>query len=185
MAIQKINIGNIVNDGLGDDLRTAFTKVNENFGFFEEQIDIALQRDAENVGGGAPVFKQKVDNILQFRTLLSGRYTAVEEIGDGVQINSTVPQPWTRIDTNQGSVFSDTSPELTLQGAGDVTVTANGSTITINSISSTASELSNFDFGPIDGEYTAATQLSLAAANIDFGTVDYPGNFEVDLGTAI
>ena len=28
MAIQTINIGNVVNDGLGDDLRTAFQKVN-------------------------------------------------------------------------------------------------------------------------------------------------------------
>jgi hypothetical protein len=31
MAIKKINIGNSVNDGSGDDLRTAFNKVNENF----------------------------------------------------------------------------------------------------------------------------------------------------------
>ena len=31
MAIQTINIGNIVNDKLGDDLRTAFQKVNANF----------------------------------------------------------------------------------------------------------------------------------------------------------
>ena len=27
MTIQTINIGNVVNDGLGDDLRTAFEKV--------------------------------------------------------------------------------------------------------------------------------------------------------------
>ncbi len=31
MAIQTINLGNVVNDGLGDDLRTAFQKVNANF----------------------------------------------------------------------------------------------------------------------------------------------------------
>jgi hypothetical protein len=31
MTIQTINIGNVVNDGLGDDLRTAFEKVNANF----------------------------------------------------------------------------------------------------------------------------------------------------------
>ena len=29
--IQTINIGNLVNDGTGDDLRTAFEKVNSNF----------------------------------------------------------------------------------------------------------------------------------------------------------
>ena len=31
MAIQTINIGNIANDGTGDDLREAFIKVNNNF----------------------------------------------------------------------------------------------------------------------------------------------------------
>ena len=31
MTIQNINIGNIANDGTGDDLREAFRKVNENF----------------------------------------------------------------------------------------------------------------------------------------------------------
>ena len=31
MTIQTINIGNVVNDGLGDNLRSAFQKVNDNF----------------------------------------------------------------------------------------------------------------------------------------------------------
>ena len=40
MAIQEINIGNIVNDGLGDDLRTAFQKVNANFSDLDAQLRI-------------------------------------------------------------------------------------------------------------------------------------------------
>ena len=31
MAVQTINIGQIANDGTGDDLRVAFAKVNSNF----------------------------------------------------------------------------------------------------------------------------------------------------------
>ena len=31
MAIQRVNIGTIANDGTGDDLREAFVKVNNNF----------------------------------------------------------------------------------------------------------------------------------------------------------
>ena len=31
MAIQVINIGSYANDGTGDDLRTAFDKINDNF----------------------------------------------------------------------------------------------------------------------------------------------------------
>ena len=36
MAINLINIGNIANDGTGDDLREAFVKVNNNF----EELDL-------------------------------------------------------------------------------------------------------------------------------------------------
>ena len=31
MAIQTIKVGQAVNDGTGDDARTAFTKINQNF----------------------------------------------------------------------------------------------------------------------------------------------------------
>ena len=33
MAIQNINLGTYANDGTGDDLRSAFTKVNDNFDY--------------------------------------------------------------------------------------------------------------------------------------------------------
>ena len=46
MTIQTINIGNVVNDGLGDDLRTAFQKVNANFTDLSAQLTIT----ASNVG---------------------------------------------------------------------------------------------------------------------------------------
>ena len=38
--IQTINIGNLVNDGLGDDLRTAFQKVNANFTSLNGELSI-------------------------------------------------------------------------------------------------------------------------------------------------
>jgi hypothetical protein len=57
MTIQTINIGNVVNDGLGDDLRTAFQKVNANFTDLSAQLTIT----ATNVGAvGVGVFKEKV-----------------------------------------------------------------------------------------------------------------------------
>ena len=40
MTIQNINIGNIANDGTGDDLREAFRKVNENF----DELDLRPTR---------------------------------------------------------------------------------------------------------------------------------------------
>jgi len=47
MPIQTINIGNYANDGSGDDLRTAFRKVNENFSLLGTDVPIA---EATNLG---------------------------------------------------------------------------------------------------------------------------------------
>jgi hypothetical protein len=47
MPIQTINIGSYANDGSGDDLRTAFRKVNENFSLLGTDIPIA---EASNLG---------------------------------------------------------------------------------------------------------------------------------------
>ena len=67
MNITLIDIGNIANDGTGDDLRTAFQKVNENFVELETSVDASTV--AANIGGGVGIFKQKVENTLQFRSL--------------------------------------------------------------------------------------------------------------------
>ena len=48
MTISLINIGNIVNDGLGDDLRTAFQKVNTNFSTLETELTITATNQGAN-----------------------------------------------------------------------------------------------------------------------------------------
>ena len=193
MAIKcfnKINVGRIVNDGLGDDIRTAFLKINGTFDHIEELMDIALSRDAENVGGGVGLFKQKNDNILEFRSISGGRYTDVEEVGDTVVINNTTPQPFTRIDTNIGSVFSARTPNITIGGGDDIIVTADDSTgnITIDTRTidhhSFMSILSTYDFGPIDGDFNNPVQFDLANTNIEFGTITVPSHTNLDCGFA-
>ena len=65
MAVQLINIGNVANDGTGDDLREAFIKVNQNF----EEIDLRddEQTTVSNLGDtGEGVFAQKLVYDLQF-----------------------------------------------------------------------------------------------------------------------
>jgi hypothetical protein len=49
MAIQTINIGNVVNDGLGDDLRTAFQKVNANFTALDAELSVTGKNIPETV----------------------------------------------------------------------------------------------------------------------------------------
>ena len=47
MPIQTINVGSYANDGSGDDLRSAFKKVNENFSLLGTDIPIS---QASNLG---------------------------------------------------------------------------------------------------------------------------------------
>lgn len=78
MAIELINVGQIANDGTGDDLREAFIKVNANF----EDLDL---RDNEkttvtNLGTGEGIF----DNILNFDIRLKSI-----KGGDDILVTST------------------------------------------------------------------------------------------------
>lgn len=86
MANQIINLGTYANDGTGDDLRTAFQKVNANFSqLFEEAAVI----NGTNLGSGVQIFKDKVGVNLEFKTLTSGN-TSVEfaTTGNTVDFNA-------------------------------------------------------------------------------------------------
>jgi len=78
MTIQTINLGSYANDGSGDDLRTAFTKVNSNFSFLNATAAIA---SGTNLGAGAGVFADKNGTNLEFKSLTS--------TGNSVAITST------------------------------------------------------------------------------------------------
>jgi len=99
MTIQTINLGNYANDGTGDDLRTAFQKVNANFLLLDTEINVG---GATNVGGGAGVFKQKNGAVLEFKTLVSS----------GNTVAFTTPTANTINLESTARVQSDTTPSL-------------------------------------------------------------------------
>lgn len=99
MAIQTINLGNYANDGTGDDLRTAFQKVNANFLLLDTEINVG---GATNVGGGAGVFKQKNGAVLEFKTLVSSDDT----------VAFTTPNANTINLQSTAKLQSDTTPSL-------------------------------------------------------------------------
>lgn len=74
MPIQTINLGNYANDGTGDDLRTAFTKVNDNFALLDAEVNI---NSAENVGSGVGVLKQVSSGVVYLKTLRSDNGSVV------------------------------------------------------------------------------------------------------------
>lgn len=191
MAIQTINIGNVVNDGLGDDLRTAFQKVNANF----STLDSSLTITASNVGAtGVGVFKQKNGTNLEFKNLVSGTKVALNDTGNSIVINSTAADAFTRIDTNSGSMLATTHQQISFGGTqapgsttsrSDIEVTALGSAIYFKTIIPVTDILTSFDFGYILGDYDYVTQSLVANANYDFGTIDLPSIYDLDLGGII
>ena len=100
MARQEINLGSYANDGTGDDLRTAFEKVNANFLQVYNNI---LDTSATNVGSGTAIFAQKNVNTLdlEFKTLTSDDDTvSITHTATTVNLESTA------------KVESDTDPIL-------------------------------------------------------------------------
>ena len=193
MAIQTINIGNRVNDGLGDDLRTAFEKVNANFAELEGSITVI----ASNTGDtGVGIFRDKVGNELRFKKLVASTKIVLEDRTDSVVIYSSQPDAFTTINTNAGTLLATEALELRMQGAATYTApdptqtgrnisvqkTSTG-TITIDTALDLKQILTTLDFGYINGVFDYPTQLALQNSNVDFGTLENPGSLVVNLGS--
>lgn len=188
MTVQTINIGNVVNDGLGDDLRTAFQKVNANFSDLSAQLTIT----ASNVGDvGVGIFKEKSGTDLRFKKLISGTKMLLNENTDTVTVNNTAPDAFIRIDTDAGSMLASTYQQITLAGTAapgsttsrkDIEVNAFGSVLSIKTMIPVTDILESYDFGYINGTFTNAMQVALQSANIDFGTISLPGRIDIDCG---
>jgi hypothetical protein len=197
MSIQTINIGNLVNDGLGDDLRTAFRKVNENF----SELSTTLTVTASNIGGtGEGVFKQKTGSNLEFRNLVAGNKITLDSGTNFIRINSSQPDAFTSITTNDGSIIANNSSvpstlDITLQGSPTYTAPNAGQAgrnikviktgdkvISIDTVLDLNQILLSLDFGPINGSFEHPIQLALATSNMDFGTITMPGRQNLNLG---
>ncbi len=178
-TIQTINIGNIVNDGLGDDLRTAFQKVNANF----TSLNAALTVTASNLGTvGESVFKQKNGVNLEFKKLVAGNKITITSSPDSLLIASSVGTSFTRITTQNGFIDADDHEFVTIQGDADVTVSAVNDVITVSTTLDLNQILKVVDFGPINGSYSSTVQMNTAGLNLDFGTYTNPGTVNLDLG---
>jgi hypothetical protein len=182
MTVQTINIGNQVNDGLGDDLRSAFQKVNANFSSLAEELTITVA-DA-GLGSGETLFKQRTGATLEFKTLTAGTKISLNSTVDTITINNTTNDAFERFVTDAGSITAGigNSRAITLQGeaAGgsttrrkDIEVTTFGSTVSFKTVIPVTDILTSYDFGPISNTFTNTMQLALSSANIDFGIIQF------------
>ena len=182
MAIQTINIGNVVNDGLGDDLRTAFQKVNDNFVSVSNQFSITV---ADATASGVSLFKQRTETTLEFKTLSPGTKISLTDTLDSIIINNTANDAFERIDTEANGVIIagiGNSRRISMEGIAnptsttrrqDIEVTALGSIVQFKTTLPVTDILTTYDFGYIDTSLNNAIQLSLASANVDFGILRF------------
>jgi len=190
MAIQTINIGNLVNDGLGDDLRTAFQKVNANFTALDSELSVSGKNVPETVNGEG-IFKQKNGLDLEFKKLVAGNNKILlSSTTDTVVISNNTPDAFTKIITESGiasAVPSGTSVSantvLTMQGGNNLTVTSSNNVITIDTDLPITNILTNVDFGPLSNDYDSVVQFNLSASNIDFGLITVPSRISINFGT--
>jgi hypothetical protein len=191
MTIQTINIGNVVNDGLGDDLRTAFQKVNANFSELSSQLTVTVGTAATS---GVNIFKEKVGAQLVFKGLVSGTKIRLDDTGDNIIVNNTAPDAFVRFDTDSNFIVASSFQQITLQGTSapgsttsrkDIEVTASGSSINFKTVIPVTDILTSYDFGAINGRFNNAMQVVYAASNIDFGTITLPGRQDLDCGTIV
>ena len=127
MAIQTINIGNIANDGTGDDIRVAFGKVNDNF----EELDLRNPGSltASNLGAvGEGVFAQKEGTDLQFKKIVGGTGTTVTATGNTSTIDGSGIGTLT-IGTDNGSIVVNTSTTISVNGGNGIATRQTGNQI--------------------------------------------------------
>jgi len=132
MAIESINVGNIANDGTGDDLREAFIKVNNNFVEVDNRIT-TLPVQGENLGvAGEGIFAGKNQNTLQFKKVVGGTNTSVTSTNNSLIIDTTGGLDDFLVLTDNGHITIDGSAPLGIQGGDIIETRSPGTTVFID-----------------------------------------------------
>lgn len=150
MAVTTINIGNIANDGTGDDLREAFVKVNNNFSELDQRI--VLQADGTNLGTGEGIFYLKDGNNLQFKSLVAGNNVTLSSTANNITIDA--PDPIKQLTFNAGSDSRVITASATVDFIGgqniDTSITANNIRFDLNGTNLVARDTSPALGGNLD-----------------------------------
>lgn len=131
MAIQLINVGQIANDGTGDDLREAMIKINQNF----EELDLRddEQTTASNLGAtGEGIFAQRLNYDLQFKKISGGDNITLSADNEKIVINASNVVTDITVNADTGSVVLDTSSSIDIVGGTGISTSIVDGILTIN-----------------------------------------------------
>ena len=134
MSIETINIGNIANDGTGDDLRSAFIKVNNNFTSLNSIVNSSAIT-AANLGSETGVFAQKSDDVLQFKSLRAGSGITLSNNGTSITITGNPGlESLITVSDNGSIILPGGNQTINVQGGTNTTTRVSDKTIYIDVI---------------------------------------------------
>jgi hypothetical protein len=179
MTIQTVNLGSYANDGTGDDLRTAFTKVNDN----TAELDLTRVVSAANLGLGAEIFKEKVDKNLQLRKINAGINITVTQNANDITIatpdsinnlvEDTSPQLGGNLDLNNFNVLGTGNIEIDGVVIADEftgNIVVRNSNLTIEAYNSISSDYNNVSINGLT--FSGGNKISAGINNISTFTGD-------------
>lgn len=176
MAISLINVGQIANDGTGDDLREAFIKINQNF----EEIDLRddEQTTASNIGAiGEGIFANKVNYDLQFKKLVQGSNITLTSTDESVIVNAVGGLQQLIVSSDSGSIILRDGDAVNLVGGAGIETSVLGDTITVtNTSSSLVTDTTPELGGNLNANNFNINSINRIAANEFIGFLD--GNVE-------
>lgn len=153
MAIELINIGQVANDGTGDDLREAFYKINLNF----EELDLRddEKTSAVNIGAlGEGLFAKREGYELQFKKLVAGADVSITSTDDTVIIDSSSGVKRILVVSDNGSLILQDIASINILGGEGIETSLVGNDLTITN---TKSEIVTDTTPQLGGDLDAQT----------------------------
>lgn len=179
MAITYINTGIIANDGTGDDLREAFTKINNNF----EELDLRIVEETliENTGTlGEGVYAGKTDGVNGFKRLVAGSNISLTATDTNITVNGADALDELIVVTDSGTVTVAKGQTMSIRGGEGINTEQDGQQVVIN-LDTTG--IVSQDTAPVLGANLSAnnhniTNVNILQANTIQGQGGIPANLE-------
>jgi hypothetical protein len=169
MALEQINIGNYANDGSGDDLRTAFTKINNNFQ--ELQLLGGQNNTISNVGSGIGIYKEKIGNDLKLKSLTANSGISLTNSPNEVNISYNRNHISIIVSDNGTLIASTPEQAVEIRGGTNIETSLSENVLTITNTYSIANDPNPVLNGNLD-----LNNYNIVNANFISAT-DYYGRF--------
>lgn len=129
MSFKKIDVGNLPNDGTGDDLREAFVKINENFEFADTKFESFVVK-GENLGDvGEGVYAGQSDEILQFKRIQPGKNVSLSSNPNSITIDASGGLENILVLSDNGSLTVNNNNYLAIKGDKGIKTRVSGNNV--------------------------------------------------------